>query len=244
MNDYFVMNLSTTIVIILATLIFAVVCIKRRDLIPWLVAYISVSLSEVFRLFSQALYDTFEIISILFSALSVIIFIIAVSHEYYQTFSTNYQKWISENRDLLLYQIAYTEAPHRRTAFWVPKFGHKIEWSILAKCLDIETTLSGFMRSTPHRIYYRTTGGLYWKVFTDFPPLFRINGVPSHSSRETSFSLAQAKIVKPVIAVLSSDIFWWWYTLTTNCRDLNPSDIQNFLMAHYVKPSNWAGGVS
>jgi len=87
MNDYFVMNLSTTIVIILATLIFAVVCFKRRDLIPWLLAYISVTLSEVFRLFSQALYDTFEIISILFSALSVITFIIAVSHEYYQTFS-------------------------------------------------------------------------------------------------------------------------------------------------------------
>jgi signal transduction histidine kinase len=81
------MNLSTTIVIILATLIFAWVCLKRRDLIPWLIAYISVSLSEAFRLFSQALYDTFEVISIIFSALSVMIFIIAVSREYYQTFS-------------------------------------------------------------------------------------------------------------------------------------------------------------
>ncbi|MBA7683801.1 hypothetical protein ES703_92186 [subsurface metagenome] len=153
---------------------------------------------------------------------------VANPSEYYQILSTNYQKWISENRNLLLYQIAYTKAPLKRATFWVPKFGHEIEWSILAKCLDIETTLSSFIRSTPHRIYYRTTGGLYWKVFTDFPPLFRINGVPGHSSRETSFSLAQAKIVKPVIAVLSSDIFWWWYTLTTNCRDLNPSDIQNF----------------
>jgi cystathionine beta-lyase family protein involved in aluminum resistance len=27
---------------------------------------------------------------------------------------------------------------------------------------------------------------------------------------------------------LSSDVFWWWYTITTNCRDLNPYDIQNF----------------
>ncbi|MCK4286622.1 MAG: hypothetical protein KAX18_10490, partial [Candidatus Lokiarchaeota archaeon] len=87
MNDYFVMNVSTTIVILLATLILARVCFKRRDLIPWLIAYISASLSEVFRLFSQALYDILEIISILFSALSVITFIIAVSYEYYQTFS-------------------------------------------------------------------------------------------------------------------------------------------------------------
>ncbi len=87
LNDYFVLNLATTIVIILATLIFAWVCSKRRDLIPWLVAYISGSLSEVFRLFSQATYDPFEIISILFSAVSVITFIGAVSYEYYQTFS-------------------------------------------------------------------------------------------------------------------------------------------------------------
>ena len=87
MNDYFVMNLSTTIVIILATLILAWVCFKRRDLIPWLIAYISASLSEVFRLFSQATYDSFEIISILFSAVSVMTFIGAVSYEYYQTFS-------------------------------------------------------------------------------------------------------------------------------------------------------------
>ncbi|MBY8984762.1 MAG: HAMP domain-containing histidine kinase [Candidatus Lokiarchaeota archaeon] len=81
------MDLSNTIVTILATFIFAWVCFKRRDLIPWLFAYISASFSEVFRLFSQSLYDNFEIISILFSATTVTIFITAVSYEYYQTFS-------------------------------------------------------------------------------------------------------------------------------------------------------------
>ncbi|MHA1931877.1 MAG: sensor histidine kinase [Promethearchaeota archaeon] len=79
--------MSNTVVIILATLIFARICFKRRDLFPWLIGYILASLSEVFRLFSQALYDTFEIVSIMFSALTVISLIVAVSHEYYQTFS-------------------------------------------------------------------------------------------------------------------------------------------------------------
>jgi len=27
---------------------------------------------------------------------------------------------------------------------------------------------------------------------------------------------------------LSSDVFWWWYTVTSNCRHLNPYDIQHF----------------
>lgn len=81
------MNISTTVVIFLATVIFARVCFERKDLLSWLFAYISATLSEIFRLFSQEQYDTFEIISYTFSALSVLLFIIAVSYEYYQTFS-------------------------------------------------------------------------------------------------------------------------------------------------------------
>jgi len=34
--------------------------------------------------------------------------------------------------------------------------------------------------------------------------------------------------VRPIIAALSSDLFWWWYTVTSNLRDLNPSDIMGF----------------
>ncbi|MFX1417534.1 MAG: sensor histidine kinase [Promethearchaeota archaeon] len=81
------MNLSTTVVIFIATLILAWVCIKRRDLFSWLLAYISAISSEIFRLLSQEQYDSLEIIGIIFSALSVLTFIIAVSYEYYRTFS-------------------------------------------------------------------------------------------------------------------------------------------------------------
>lgn len=84
------------------------------------------------------------------------------------------------------------------------------------------------MANTQNRVYYRTTGGLYWKVFTDFAPAFRVNGQAGHSTRETWFTLSEARSVQPVIAALSSGTFWWWYTVTSNCRDLNPYDIQNF----------------
>ena len=44
-----------------------------------------------------------------------------------QTFSTNYQKWTSDNRDLLMYGIGYVEIPRQRTAVWAPKLGIGIE---------------------------------------------------------------------------------------------------------------------
>ena len=84
------------------------------------------------------------------------------------------------------------------------------------------------MGAKNHRVYHRTTGGLYWKVFTDFPPAFKVNGTPGHSTRETWFTVLSKETVRPIIAILSSNLFWWWYTITTNCRDLNPYDIHNF----------------
>jgi hypothetical protein len=145
-----------------------------------------------------------------------------------KTYSTHYQKWTSADREELFERLDYTEVLRERTSYWVPKLGDELERSILTKCLRIKTKLIQFTGRSGHHIYYRTTGGLYWKVFTDFAPKFRLNGKASSSSRETSFSVAKREYVQPIIAALSSDLFWWWYTISSNLRDLNPSDIQNF----------------
>ena len=144
------------------------------------------------------------------------------------SYSTKYQKWTSDNRDLLMMQIDFIKVPRNRPAFWIPKLGNEIEKSLLDKFINLNSSLRRHFASSNHRVYYRTSGGLYWKVFTDFPPVFKINGKESHSSRETWFALNDAKKIKIAIALLSSDLFWWWYTITTTCRDLNPYDVLNF----------------
>ena len=145
-----------------------------------------------------------------------------------KTFSTNYQKWTSDNRDGLYERLNYVEVLRKRPACWVPKVGDSIEQKILQKCLAVKTLVKNFAGKSDHRVYYRTTGGLYWKVFTDFAPAFNLNGIKGHSSRETWFTLGKKEHVKPIVAALSSDFFWWWYTVTSNVRDLNPFDVQNF----------------
>lgn len=145
-----------------------------------------------------------------------------------KTLSTNYQKWTSDNRDGLFERINYIEVLRSRPACWVPKIGESLEQNIIKKCLTIGTAIKNFTAKSEHRIYYRTTGGLYWKVFTDFAPAFNLNGKQGHSSRETYFTAADNQYLKPIIAALSSNLFWWWYTITSNVRDLNPYDVQNF----------------
>ena len=107
-----------------------------------------------------------------------------------------------------MYGINYVKIPSHRTGAWAPKLGSEIETTLLTKCLEIKTVLRLFTAQGQHKVYHRRTGGLYWKVFTDFPLKFRSNGKPGRSSTETSFSVQTAEILKPVVAVLSSNLFW------------------------------------
>ena len=142
-------------------------------------------------------------------------------------YSTGYLKWQSDTRCKLFPNVYYTAYNEKRNSFWVPKLSSNIEIPILTRLLDSDCSINKLLiNNSLNKVYYRTTGGLYWKVFTDFPPKFYLEGNQGKSSRETFFSLKEEKHINIVIALLSSNIFWWWYTVTSNLRDLNPSDIQ------------------
>jgi len=152
-----------------------------------------------------------------------------------EVYSTNYQKWASEVRDLLFYSISFENWNEKRDSFWMPKINTNVEKSILSKVLKSKHSISNLIRSqTTNKVFYRTTGGLYWKIFTNFPPKFLVNGKEGKSSRETSFLVETEDFISISIALLSSNTFWWWYTITSNLRDLNPSDIRGFRFPNSV----------
>ena len=131
-------------------------------------------------------------------------------------------------RSELIFSLAYISAPANRDVFWVPKFQSSLEHGILRKIVAQKLSVQEIWGAGPGTVYYRTTGGLYWKIFTNFAPKFFVNGVPGSSSRETSMPVRQGYDPIVVTALLSSSTFWWWYTIESNLRDLNPSDIQEF----------------
>ena len=148
--------------------------------------------------------------------------------EFERTYATGYVKWTKSDREGLFDRVHMVEAPRSRSRFWVPKLSGTSERDLMSKMIRVPTTVANFTGRTNHKVFYRTDGGLYWKVFTDFAPAFSINGKRSSSSRETTFATRAKEQVKPLIAALSSDVFWWWYTVTSNMRHLNPADINGF----------------
>lgn len=142
--------------------------------------------------------------------------------------STGFTKWTSIERNILFKKCFYSNIDNIRN-YIVPKFSSSTERCIVEH-LKTQTQLGSYLRldkSLP-KLYYRIGGGRYWKIFTTFQPLFVLNGIKSVSSRENYLYFETEEIRDAVVAIFSSSLFYWYFIVTTNCRDLNPSDLNLF----------------
>ena len=83
--DYFSVQIWQFIISLIASINFLLVCIKRRDLLPWFYAYFSLTIGLIIVPFSRTV-ETLELLSNFFYLLSAILIVIAVFREYYQLF--------------------------------------------------------------------------------------------------------------------------------------------------------------
>ena len=144
-------------------------------------------------------------------------------------YSTGYLKWYSDSRNQLFDTLFFTKTISWDN-YWVPKFQNTLEQGVTDKMMEAENKIHDILGSSINssKIYYKTTGGLYWKVFTNFAPKFTINGEISESSRQACLHSKSASDSLALVAILSSNLFWWWYTISSTLRDLNPADILFF----------------
>ncbi|NJD37165.1 MAG: hypothetical protein FIA89_02405 [Geobacter sp.] len=156
--------------------------------------------------------------------------VVANSHDQNKTcHSTGFTKWASIERELLFAKTIYSRLENKFKPYVFQKTCSSIEQAIVNKVMKEKNRLAYYMKKTSsNKIYYRIGGGRYWKIFTDFQPKFILNDKHSVSSRENYIYSESQEIQQAIICLLSSSLFYWYFILTTNCRDLNPSDLQEF----------------
>ena len=135
-------------------------------------------------------------------------------------FSTRYMRWSPEFRPFLFETLtpnAVQGAP--LFPFAIPKLTMFHENDLLRKLAQQSHRVGDYLeptkRGTGQELFYRTAGGRYFKIFSD-----RDFGSESKSNKVKSFRREVSKYV--MIAVLSSNVWWWYYTLhfdMYNCKD-------------------------
>lgn len=143
-------------------------------------------------------------------------------------FSSSYIRWNAEARNEIFNNISYIDIDKIQPGNILSKIGVRIERDLYKK-LSKNKTLGQFVssQSTSNKLYYRRTGGLYWKVCTDFKPVVYVNGVKTFSSKEESLDFKTDSLLYVSIALLWSDVYWWWYQINSDVRNNNPSDLKS-----------------
>lgn len=135
--------------------------------------------------------------------------------------ASHYLRWKPECREQLFQNIPLIRVDNNKFLFEysIPKLKTQNENQILGKLISQKKTLRHYLEpsnnKTKQELFYRTAGGRYFKVFID-----RDFGSESKSNKSKHFQSDYNVYV--MIAVLSSDIWWWYYTLhfdMYNCKD-------------------------
>jgi hypothetical protein len=136
-----------------------------------------------------------------------------------QIYSTNYILWESESRIELFSKVQFSTVKDKRLDGSIVKLGASTASSILNKIrLKGKEIGNCFVKKSDNKVFYRR-GGLYWKVFVDFE---------TESSEEKIICLTPDINKYSIIAALSSSLWFWYFTATSDCRHLGNRDISTF----------------
>jgi len=145
-------------------------------------------------------------------------------------YSTELRKWSSDFRSNLFKTTNYNKIQNKIRDYLIQKYSNELENSIGNKIFSKSSRLKNVIScsANDHKLFYRYAGGRYWKILTDFQPRFISNGqkIVSHSERYLYFENNHLRDI--VINSLSSSLFYWYFVITTDGRNLNPFDLNEF----------------
>jgi hypothetical protein len=128
-----------------------------------------------------------------------------------QRFSTSITRWATQNRKLLFPTLKYSQITVARdpaNRHYYAKFGQICENAIMEKVLR-QRCVGDYLAREPNEntMYYRSAGGLYWKIFLNFPWPYQTT-----SNKQCMFAKGYERDV--FVALFNSSLFWWYYSVT------------------------------
>ena len=119
----------------------------------------------------------------------------------------------------LINNLQYTDVKDYLLSGRIPKISLEIEKSILRKLFGLPR-LSSYEDSEGSPIYYRTTGGRYFKIVTNY----------STGSNKEKAIFFDKEYTDAIGCVLSSNLSFWFYQIYSNNLDWKSYEILSFVL--------------
>jgi len=145
--------------------------------------------------------------------------------------SSDFTKFFNAERNTFIPLIKTVEVPEDLILDTIiPKIGSQIEVTILRKILKVKSNYFSYKLpngKSQNNLYYKGTGYNYMLSFKS-PPFFEVNGQQATNSKTKELTLRQDILLEGAILVISSSLFYWFWTVYSNCFDFTNQDFARF----------------
>ena len=148
-----------------------------------------------------------------------------------KVFTTKYNMWYSSERKSLFKQLKFSQMTETIDGFTgFPKISEEYGYSILSKMKAKLNYLDAYFSSqkTNNSIYYHR-GLRYWaKVLAQPAEIIYATGERKTSDTYIQVNLKNDIPKNIILAILNTNLFYWYWLVWSDCRMLNKREIQYF----------------
>ncbi|MBW6485112.1 MAG: Eco57I restriction-modification methylase domain-containing protein [Syntrophobacterales bacterium] len=135
-------------------------------------------------------------------------------------FSTNYLRWSAAERETLFARLCYSDVTEVQAVKGIiPKVASHPSESLLRKIINTSSRIGQLTGPSSGSLYFHDSGESYWtKTLCDKPVAYR-NGVKVDPSQWFPIQVLERERAF-VYLVLNSNLFYWLWTVYTDCRHM------------------------
>jgi hypothetical protein len=142
---------------------------------------------------------------------------------------SDYLRWYAEERPILFPgKVAYTRCSFDSGSLRFAKAGTRLAEQIISKLLDQEPSLAVYLRRSGngHITYHRSP--VFWIRSMDFEPYFKSPVKDRSTDHLKDLFFQDPAQAQKAGAILNSSLFYLWFIVQGNCRNIAATDIETF----------------
>ena len=142
-------------------------------------------------------------------------------------YSTKYNRWFTEVRSTLFEGIVFEDITDICVEGAFPKIADSVGKRVASKLRNAKKSILNF--KTGKFACHFHNSPQYWIRATDFVPYFwNEQGGEKISTHVKPLYLTTELDASIVAATLNSSLFYWWFVVLSNCRDLTLREVRSF----------------
>jgi hypothetical protein len=152
-----------------------------------------------------------------------------------KVYATSYLRWYSDARESIFGLLSYSANEVEEGFLRFGKAGNEIALAVIEKITKQKTKISQYLRDSGAGWINYHRSPVFWIRSMDFEPYFSSPQKSRSTDHLKDLYFEQESLAKAIGGVLNSSLFYFWFSVQGNCRNVAGNDIEDFPIGELKK---------